>query len=690
MLSYSEVCHFGIHKVDTIEAGEFRSDHYRDVLYDFRLNGRKFKFSGILPFSEIESKNTYMTHFGPCVHVKNRVVYGATVHNYSSMLLRIIGGRDLEETKTKNNKFISPNIGHRGLFRTLDSYFRKIKRNLSKYLDALGDNITEQIICACSPHVKRDLRIKAIRELVAKGELLNSLFMKDIKGKIKIPEFAKAGKKPRLIGDFTCPGSLLAGFLIPCIKAAFSEPIIIEGSRFRFVYSTDSETLDSIFTECQESIYNEFIYFSDDMCCCIKNNGEPRWFNLDISSCDASNGTGVFERLHWFFDQHVEHDQLLTRAILQCQQRLVIHHPNKSVKEVITAKCKLPIEFSGTQLTTALNNIAASSIVVSISKHIGRSAINFDQFGEIVARAALAVGYEVTIDPCRSLSDVQFLKHSFYQSEDGVKSFVNLGPIFRSMGTCWMDLPYNRKLGETLQGAAHFRNWSVLQGYAHSGLSPILDHLAKSPAFQKPSGEYAVLSTRLMKEKSFSLYQDSISKRKPAPLSAILERYDIMNDELEQMLNTTHQLNLMVYHSALKAQDLINFLKQKKRPQIGHFIPLLKCDPILLDDYNIQFDRSEIDSYLCARIIDYIRLEFLRLKISFTFETVMSHISKVEFLQEAQRQGFKTYLYYVSTVDPLINIAVLRPPYRNLDWLKSYSFCDRRNWHFLVHESKYL
>jgi hypothetical protein len=113
----------------------------------------------------------------------------------------------------------------------------------------------------------------------------------------------------------------------------------------------------------------------------------------------------------------------------------------------------------------------------------------------------------------------------------------------------------------------------------------------------------------------------------------------------------------MVYHSALKAQDLIDFLKQKKRPQIGHFIPLLKLDPILLDDYNIQFDRSEIDSYLCARIIDYIRLEFLRLKISFTFETVMSHISKVEFLQEAQRQGFKTYLYYVSTVDPLINIA---------------------------------
>lgn len=64
-----------------------------------------------------------------------------------------------------------------------------------------------------------------------------------------------------------------------------------------------------------------------------------------------------------------------------------------------------------------------------------------------------------------------------------------------------------------------------------------------------------------------------------------------------------------------------------------------------------------MDSYLAARIIDFIRLEFLKLKISFTFETVMSHISKVEFLKAAQEQGFKTYLYYVSTVDPEINIA---------------------------------
>ena len=128
-------------------------------------------------------------------------------------------------------------------------------------------------------------------------------------------------------------------------------------------------------------------------------------------------------------------------------------------------------------------------------------------------------------------------------------------------------------------------------------------------------------------------------------------------DELEQNLKASYQLDLMAYHPDLKAQALIDFLKQKKRPNAGQLVPLITTEPVLLDDGNILFDTSEIDSYLCARIIDYIRLEFLRLKISFTFETVMSHISKVEFLQEAKRQGFKTYLYYVSTVDPMINIA---------------------------------
>ncbi|WEI20293.1 zeta toxin [Acinetobacter proteolyticus] len=128
-------------------------------------------------------------------------------------------------------------------------------------------------------------------------------------------------------------------------------------------------------------------------------------------------------------------------------------------------------------------------------------------------------------------------------------------------------------------------------------------------------------------------------------------------DELEKTLNQTHRLDLKIYHESLDALKLIAFLKTKKKKLNQKICNLLSQEPKLLGEHLILFAIQDIDSYLAARIIDFIRLEFLSLKISFTFETVMSHISKVEFLRMAQEQGFKTYLYYVSTVDPEINIA---------------------------------
>ena len=42
-------------------------------------------------------------------------------------------------------------------------------------------------------------------------------------------------------------------------------------------------------------------------------------------------------------------------------------------------------------------------------------------------------------------------------------------------------------------------------------------------------------------------------------------------------------------------------------------------------------------------------------KSTFSFETVMSHHSKVSFLKEVKQAGFKTYLYFICTQDPEIN-----------------------------------
>jgi predicted ABC-type ATPase len=61
--------------------------------------------------------------------------------------------------------------------------------------------------------------------------------------------------------------------------------------------------------------------------------------------------------------------------------------------------------------------------------------------------------------------------------------------------------------------------------------------------------------------------------------------------------------------------------------------------------------------YDAAIVADFIRLELLAQNNTFTFETVLSHPSKLDFLRNARQRGYKNYLYFVCTVSPAINIA---------------------------------
>ena len=71
----------------------------------------------------------------------------------------------------------------------------------------------------------------------------------------------------------------------------------------------------------------------------------------------------------------------------------------------------------------------------------------------------------------------------------------------------------------------------------------------------------------------------------------------------------------------------------------------------------IFFAPDELNSYFASVIADFVRRKFVALNRSFTFETVMSSPDKIEFLQSARDAGFRTYLYFVATQNPKINIA---------------------------------
>lgn len=63
---------------------------------------------------------------------------------------------------------------------------------------------------------------------------------------------------------------------------------------------------------------------------------------------------------------------------------------------------------------------------------------------------------------------------------------------------------------------------------------------------------------------------------------------------------------------------------------------------------------NEYDAAIAA---DYVRYQLLETNSTFTFETVLSHPSKINFLEAANTKGYKTYLYFICTVSPAINKA---------------------------------
>lgn len=63
-----------------------------------------------------------------------------------------------------------------------------------------------------------------------------------------------------------------------------------------------------------------------------------------------------------------------------------------------------------------------------------------------------------------------------------------------------------------------------------------------------------------------------------------------------------------------------------------------------------------INSYIAADLAGFFRTFHLEHNHSFTFESVLSHPSKLNLLQTAKAKGYRIYLYYIATESPEINV----------------------------------
>jgi predicted ABC-type ATPase len=125
---------------------------------------------------------------------------------------------------------------------------------------------------------------------------------------------------------------------------------------------------------------------------------------------------------------------------------------------------------------------------------------------------------------------------------------------------------------------------------------------------------------------------------------------DIIEKELEQYRSITLSEYGILSASPTIIEDYLK-ISTLKAP----YDPSIIRDFITIENNSLKLI-SESSPYLGMIVSDLIREELLKNSISFTMETVFSHIDKVNFMKRAIDLGYKVYLYFVSTGDFQINI----------------------------------
>ena len=101
--------------------------------------------------------------------------------------------------------------------------------------------------------------------------------------------------------------------------------------------------------------------------------------------------------------------------------------------------------------------------------------------------------------------------------------------------------------------------------------------------------------------------------------------------------------------------ELLEFVQSSTYPEVCKQSFLNKAIFIDEEDYLI-FSRDSINSYTVAIVADFFKDQYLKRRLSFSFETVFSHPAKIEILKQAQAAGFRTYMYFVATESPSVNL----------------------------------
>ncbi|MEI8235181.1 MAG: zeta toxin family protein [Verrucomicrobiota bacterium] len=126
-------------------------------------------------------------------------------------------------------------------------------------------------------------------------------------------------------------------------------------------------------------------------------------------------------------------------------------------------------------------------------------------------------------------------------------------------------------------------------------------------------------------------------------------------DEIEDGIRLHGFVDLRAFNVETVEEEIFRFLAASPLLQKSGLCQ--EAQSLQFSDGRLIFQGMPVNSYFASVIADFLRQKLIEKRVSFTLETVMSSADKVRLLEKAQDLGYRTYIYYVATEDPIINIS---------------------------------
>lgn len=126
-------------------------------------------------------------------------------------------------------------------------------------------------------------------------------------------------------------------------------------------------------------------------------------------------------------------------------------------------------------------------------------------------------------------------------------------------------------------------------------------------------------------------------------------------DEIEKEIEKFDFLDFSQFDIDTNRDEVLTFFQNSTLLAKANLLD--EVELLTFNENRLSFFSVIVNSYFASVCADFIRKQLLKNRKSFTFESVMSSYDKVELLKLAQENGYRTYLYFVATSDPIINIS---------------------------------